>query len=199
SPFACERLAAASTPSAPCRRTTKLSSRLTRELRQSLGNRQSRGRSAAAPGYSSWPSWDGRKPVPRVNGIAGLARSLPWDFQEGRTFQPRCGLGSTHPKESMRRFYNQPHRFYAGVDLHARAMYVCVLDEKGAVLFHHDLDARPDAFLTAVAPFRDGLVVGCECLFAWYWLADLCAEHAIPFVLGHALYLKAIHGGKNKN
>ena len=51
----------------------------------------------------------------------------------------------------------------------------------------------------AVAPFRDGLVVGCECMFAWYWLADLCAEHAIPFVLGHALYLKAIHGGKNKN
>jgi hypothetical protein len=30
-------------------------------------------------------------------------------------------------------------------------------------------------------------------------LADFCAEQAIPFVLGHALYLKAIHGGKNKN
>jgi len=27
--------------------------------------------------------------------------------------------------------------------------------------------------LEAVAPFRDGLVVGCECIFAWYWLADL--------------------------
>jgi hypothetical protein len=24
------------------------------------------------------------------------------------------------------RFYNQPHRFYAGVDRRARAMYVCV-------------------------------------------------------------------------
>src|SRR5260370_12367888 len=34
---------------------------------------------------------------------------------------------------------------------------------------------------------------------AWYWLADLCAEQKIPFVLGHALYMKAIHGGKAKN
>ncbi|WP_425614250.1 transposase [Anatilimnocola sp. NA78] len=36
-------------------------------------------------------------------------------------------------------------------------------------------------------------------MFAWYWLADLCAEEKIPFVLGHALYMKAIHGGKSKN
>jgi transposase len=32
----------------------------------------------------------------------------------------------------------------------------------------------------------------------WYWLADLCLEEKIPFVLGHALYMKAIHGGKAK-
>jgi transposase len=31
------------------------------------------------------------------------------------------------------------------------------------------------------------------------WLADLCAQEGIPFVLGHALYMKAIHGGKAKN
>jgi transposase len=36
-------------------------------------------------------------------------------------------------------------------------------------------------------------------MFTWYWLADLCAEQDIPFVLGHALYMKAIHGGKAKN
>ena len=44
----------------------------------------------------------------------------------------------------------------------------------------------------------DGLAVACECMFAWYWLADLCQEEEIPFVLGHALYMKAIHGGKAK-
>jgi transposase len=41
--------------------------------------------------------------------------------------------------------------------------------------------------------------VAAECVFTWYWLADLCAREQIPFVLGHALYMKAIHGGKVKN
>ena len=36
-------------------------------------------------------------------------------------------------------------------------------------------------------------------MFTWYWLADLCADEGIPFVLGHALSMKAIHGGKAKN
>jgi hypothetical protein len=35
--------------------------------------------------------------------------------------------------------------------------------------------------------------------FSWYWIADLCEDHGIDFVLGHALYMKAIHGGKAKN
>ena len=51
----------------------------------------------------------------------------------------------------------------------------------------------------AIGPYREGLVVAVECMFAWYWLADLCSRENIPFVLGHALYMKAIHGGKTKN
>src|SRR5262245_52565764 len=98
----------------------------------------------------------------------------------------------------MMRFYNQQHRFYCGVDLHARTLSLCILDRDGTIVLHQTLAAGPDAFLTAVAPFRDGLAVACECMFAWYWLADLCQEQQIPFVLGHALYMKAIHGGKAK-
>src|SRR5262245_66351914 len=98
----------------------------------------------------------------------------------------------------MMRFYNQPHRFYCGVDLHARTLALCILDGDGHVVFHDSIAATPTAFLKAVAPFRDGLAVAWECRFAWYWLADLCHEHDIPFVLGHALYMKAIHGGKAK-
>jgi transposase len=99
----------------------------------------------------------------------------------------------------MMRFYQHSHRFYCGVDLHARSMYLCILDAAGQTLLHRDLAADPRAFLDAVAPFRDDLVVAVECMFAWYWLADLCAEQHIPFVLGHALYMKAIHQGKSKN
>jgi transposase len=99
----------------------------------------------------------------------------------------------------MMRFYNQPHRFYCGIDLHARSMYLCILDHSGNILLHKNLIAGPDAFRDAIAPFRDGLVVAAECMFAWYWLADFCQAEHIPFVLGHALYMKAIHGGKTKN
>jgi len=97
------------------------------------------------------------------------------------------------------RFYTQQHRFYCGVDLHARTMYLCILDALGQVVFDRNLPANPDCFLRAIQPFRDGLVVGVECLFCWYWLADLCDKEQIAFVLGHALYMKAIHGGKSKN
>ena len=97
------------------------------------------------------------------------------------------------------RLYDQPHPFYGGIDLHARTMHLCVLEQAGSVVFDKNLPSRPDAFLDAIAPFRDGLVVGAECMFAWYWLADLCRQQQIAFVLGHALYMKLIHGGKAKN
>ena len=96
------------------------------------------------------------------------------------------------------RCYTGQHRFYAGVDLHARSMFTHVLDHQGNTVFERDLPAEPGVFLDAVKPFRDGLVVGAECMFAWYWLADLCEDEGIPFVLGHALAMRMIHGAKTK-
>jgi transposase len=97
------------------------------------------------------------------------------------------------------RFYNQPHRFYCGIDLHARTMHVCVLDAAGTIVYDRNLPCHFESLLTALTPFRDDLILGAECMFGWYWLADRCAEHDIPFVLGHALYMKLIHGAKAKN
>ncbi len=99
----------------------------------------------------------------------------------------------------MMRFYQGQHQAYCGVDLHARTMYLCITDPRGVVLLHEEIPASKEAFLGAIAPHRDGLVVACECMFAWYWLADTCREHGIPFVLGHALEMRAIHGTKTKN
>ena len=97
------------------------------------------------------------------------------------------------------RFYTKQHKFYCGIDLHARTMYVCVLNRDGEVLLHRNMKAAPEPFLKAMVPYRDDLVVCVECMFTWYWLADLCVQEGIPFVLGHALYMKTIHGGKAKN
>jgi transposase len=99
----------------------------------------------------------------------------------------------------MMRFYTKQHQFYCGVDLHTRVMYPCVLDATGQIVEHRNIVARPEPFLKLIAPFRTDLVVGVECTLGWYWLADLCRREGIEFVIGHALYMKAIHGGKAKN
>jgi transposase len=97
------------------------------------------------------------------------------------------------------RFYTKPHKFYGGIDLHARTMYLCILNQHGEIVLHRNMRAAPEPFLQAVAPYRTDLVVCVECIFTWDWLADLCTQEGIPFVLGHALYMKAIHGGKAKH
>src|SRR5436309_9256582 len=89
-------------------------------------------------------------------------------------------------------------RFYAGVDLHARSLFLSILDRDGRERFARNLTAASAPFLKAVQPFRDGLVVGCECMHCWYWLADTCHEHQIAFALGHAWGMKAVHGQKTK-
>lgn len=97
------------------------------------------------------------------------------------------------------RFYTKQHKYYCGIDLHTKKMYVCVLNGSGEIVAHRNLDTDPAAFLELLAPYREDVVVAAECMFTWYWVADLCAREGIPFVLGHALYMKAIHGGKSKN
>lgn len=99
----------------------------------------------------------------------------------------------------MRTFQPPPEtRFYAGADLHARSLYLVVLDQQGQVRLAKNLPAEPEPFLRAIEPFQDGLLVGCECVHCWYWLADACRDAAIPFALGHAWAMKAVHGSKTK-
>ncbi len=92
------------------------------------------------------------------------------------------------------RFYNHQHQYDCGIDRHVKTMYVCILDATGQVLVHRNVPSTPAAFLEAVGPYRADVVVSVECMFTWYWLADLCAAERITFVLGHALAMKAIHG-----
>ena len=98
------------------------------------------------------------------------------------------------------KYYTSTTEYNCGIDLHARQMYVCVMDRQGKILVHTNvLNNDFDYFLKLVAPYRHDLTVCCECMFGWYWLADACQAAGLTFVLAHALYVKAIHGGKNKN
>jgi hypothetical protein len=49
-------------------------------------------------------------------------------------------------------FYPQPHKPSCGIDLHARALYVGILDPQGTKLGHKNLPTTPEAFLRVSAP-----------------------------------------------
>ena len=97
-------------------------------------------------------------------------------------------------------YYRTQTEFNCGIDLHSRQMYSCVMDPAGEKLLHANIRNNDfDYFLRRVEPWRHDMTVVCESTFNWYWLADACCEAGIEFVLAHSLYLKHIHGGKNKN
>ena len=97
------------------------------------------------------------------------------------------------------KFYTRQHAYYCGIDLHVRTMYLCIIDSEGQVVVHKNMNTTPRDLAKVIQPFREDVVIAVECMFTWYWIADFCEDNHIPFVLGHALYMKAIHGGKAKN
>lgn len=97
-------------------------------------------------------------------------------------------------------YYTSLTKYNCGIDLHSKQMYVCVVDIDGKKLVHKNIRNNDfDFFLRITKPYRHDMTVVCESTFNWYWLADACCAAEIEFVLAHALYLKHIHGGKNKN
>src|SRR5258707_547426 len=138
-----------------------------------------------------------------------LADRRDWGGYPGRapdTKIPRQASPRWRPRRAGRRPRADPLPAYAtptaivwGAHRAAGSLYAHAREAGGGPVRERAGPASPAPVLDALKPYRDGLVVGCECMFAWYWLADLCEREAIPFVLGHALAMKAIHGGKAKN
>lgn len=69
------------------------------------------------------------------------------------------------------RFYTHRHKYYCGIDLHARVMYLCITDAEGSVLVHKNLRTDPAAFERTIKPYREDLAVAVGCVFVWYWFA----------------------------
>ena len=97
-------------------------------------------------------------------------------------------------------FYHPQKQYACGVDLHSKDSYICITDKEKNILTHRKIGNRhTDIWLKILHQYKDDIVVAAESTFAWYWLADLCDQNNIEFILGHALYMKAIHGGKAQN
>ena len=99
----------------------------------------------------------------------------------------------------LTRVYTNSHPYYYAIDLHAKTLYVCIIDEQDNILIHKEISANPDALFKLIEPYVGNIIVGVECMHYCYWVADWCEDNDIDFILGHALYMKAIHGGKAKN
>src|SRR2546427_609360 len=97
------------------------------------------------------------------------------------------------------RFSTTQPPVYCGIALHARTMYGCLLDQAGETRVHRHRTATPEAWLKALAPSCAPIVLAAAGLLTWYWMADGCAAHGLPVVLGPALSMQAIHGGKAQN
>ena len=95
--------------------------------------------------------------------------------------------------------YTGRHKYYCGIDLHTRFMYICIINSDGQILYHKNHRANAANLIRALRQFREDIVVCAECMYTWYWLADLCADENIPFVLGHAAGMRMIHGAKTKS
>jgi len=77
------------------------------------------------------------------------------------------------------KYHTSTTQFNCGIDLHARQMYVCVMDRDGKKLVHTNVRNNDfEFFLKLVAPYRHDLTVCAECMFGWYWLADACQAAA---------------------
>jgi hypothetical protein len=106
-------------------------------------------------------------------------------------------IGTSTPpdrdKEEAMQFYKQMHQFYCGIDLHARSMYVCIINQEGNILAHKNLPTDPEPFLKLIDPYQEDIVVGVECVFLWYWLADLCADEGIPVIKASFILFRDIY------
>jgi transposase len=78
-------------------------------------------------------------------------------------------------------------------------MTATILTRDGVRLTRKTLPNHFDKFLHFIGPYQHDIAVAVESTFNWYWFVDNCHTHKIEIHLGHAFYMKAIHGDKNKN
>jgi hypothetical protein len=46
----------------------------------------------------------------------------------------------------LMRFYTKQHPFSCGIDLHARTMYLCILNQAGEIMLHQNMKTSPETY-----------------------------------------------------
>jgi hypothetical protein len=54
----------------------------------------------------------------------------------------------------QKRVNTKQHKYYCGIDLHARSMYIGILGDEEKPVLNKSCQASPEAFLKAIEPYR---------------------------------------------
>ncbi len=98
------------------------------------------------------------------------------------------------------KYYKSMTEYNAGVDLHSRNLYLCIMDREGTVLVHENIRGNDlDRVRKLIEPYRHDLTLTFESCFMGAWFADFCEDEGLSHVMAHAFYLHTIQGSKHKN
>ncbi len=64
------------------------------------------------------------------------------------------------------KFYTKIDKNYYEIDLHAKKMFLCILGGEGTILLHRNINCNPAEFLKVIAPYREDILIGVECMFS---------------------------------
>ena len=71
------------------------------------------------------------------------------------------------------KYYTSSSEYNCGIDLHARQMYVCLMNRQGKKLVHTNIKNNDfNFFLKLVEPYKHDLTICCECMilpFKPFW------------------------------
>ena len=70
---------------------------------------------------------------------------------------PFTKISSTKTEDKMK-FYTGQHSYYCGIDLHARSMYVCIIDQNSKTWVHKNISTDPEALMKIIDPYISEMV-----------------------------------------
>ena len=88
-----------------------------------------------------------------------ILSQAPLTTRQGKVIAAKQTPG-TAGRRSRMGFYAKQHRYYCGIDLHARRMYIGILDGEGTIRGHRNGPAAPEHCLATITAYREDLVVG---------------------------------------
>ncbi len=71
-------------------------------------------------------------------------------------------------KGGFMKFYTKQHKFFCGIDLHAKTMYICILGHEERILLQRNIGTESEIFFKTISRYREDIVVYSKCSYIAY-------------------------------